>query len=36
MWMKHTYYPPVGQHRLWRMADTLPGRRILVAIWSWM
>jgi len=34
--LKQTYYPPVGQRRFWRLADAMPGRRILAAIWSWM
>lgn len=34
--MRQRYYPPVASHRLWRLADALPGRRILFAIWAWM
>jgi len=34
--MKHSYYPPVPNGRLWRLADTLPGRKLLVALWAWM
>ena len=34
--MNHRYYPPVATGRLWRLADTWPGRKYLVAIWAWM
>jgi hypothetical protein len=33
---RHSCYPSFGQRRLWRLADALPGRRVLAAIWSWL
>ena len=34
--MKHTYYHPVATTSRWQLPETLPGRRILVAIWAWL
>lgn len=34
--MKHSYYPPVANTRLWRLTDTLPGRKLIAALWAWM
>jgi len=34
--MRHTYYQPVHVGLRWRLPDTLPGRRLLVALWAWL
>lgn len=34
--MKHGYYQPVQVPTPWRLPHTLPGRRILAAIWAWL
>ncbi len=34
--MKLTYTQTHGGRRLGRIADGLPGRRLLAAIWAWM
>ncbi len=34
--MKPTYTQTQGGLRLGRLADNLPGRRLLAAIWAWM
>ena len=34
--MKHSYSQTLDFKHHWRLLNALPGRRILVAIWSWM